>query len=159
MTALKCLLLSSRNLAYSFSSVTKALTILMEERASCAIAATIASFSCMTLPTSLSLEEALSITRTARGVTTKVTRVSFQFIYRRKNMIPTKVKPWTTKSTTTDARIDCSVATSFVILERNSPDRLLYSLERESLCVWSYSSSLMSITTFCPTQVIRYMWP
>ena len=101
------------------------------------MAATIARRSWITVPTLRSFEEAWSMAKTATGMTRKVIRVSRQLRKSSSPIMPTKVTPCTTKSTTTEARIFCSVATSFVMRERNSPERLLYSVSSESLCVWS----------------------
>ena len=97
----------------------------MDERASCAIAATIASRSCITEPTRRSFEAALSMTRTATGIIVKVASVSFQLRKSSSPIIPKKVTPCTTRSTMTFPKMFWSVATSFVMRERNSPERFL----------------------------------
>ena len=90
---------------YSSSSVAKERTIFIDETASCAIAATIASLSCITAPTERSFDEALSIASAATGIIRDVTSVSRQLRKIRKPMMPTKVTPCTTKSMTADARM------------------------------------------------------
>ncbi len=73
--------------------------------------------------------------------------------------MPRKVTDWTTRLTTTEVTRFWRMVTSLVIRDMISPRRFPWRYLRDILWRWSYSRRRRSMTTFWPTQFIRYWWP